>query len=272
MRRHACVVAAVVCVLAMANGAAARVTSEFDLPNAAVATNPQTIVSAQPSDGAATNQSFGLQVKQRLQESLTGDLLDHFDLFVYVSKAKAGPWAQRMYVFQKQPDRDLYQLYDWPISTGREEIEPTPLGQPVPTSTPAGYYELDPGRFYAQYRSEQWGEPMAYAMFLKWIDHGVKTGLAIHAAPDDALDQLGARASAGCVRLAPENARILFTLIHDSYKGDVPALAYDKTTQTVMNNGMLERDESGNLKFEPGFRVLVLIDEYGGRNLEAALY
>ncbi len=211
-------------------------------------------------------------VEQRLRDNLTREMLEHFDLFLYVSKASAGAWAQRMYVFQKQRSGDFYLLYNWPVSTGREGSERNAAGQELTTSTPAGYYKLDPSRFYPQYRSSQWGESMPNAMFLKWVDHGAPTGLAIHAATGDNVNALGTRASAGCIRLAPENARVLYNLIHDSYQGMAPALAFDESSGTIMNNGQLEHDANGSLRLEKGYRVLLFIDEYGGESLEAALY
>ena len=49
---------------------------------------------------------------------------------------------------------------------------------------------------------------MPYAMFFNWENHGYQTGLAIHGATGDDIGLLGTRASAGCVRLSPENARV----------------------------------------------------------------
>ena len=37
-----------------------------------------------------------------LKTSLTPEMVQNFDLFIYVSKADRGPLAQRMYVFRKQ--------------------------------------------------------------------------------------------------------------------------------------------------------------------------
>src|ERR1043166_2354476 len=169
MRRSACVISAVACVLAMANGAHAaklwNYASEGAMqPRHAIvgdgdATADRPIAHQMDGDAVTANSpnnplaldSRDQQVKQRLQVYLTRELLEHFDLFVYVSKASEGPWAQRMYVFQKQPDESLYLLYDWPVSTGRESTEPNPAGTEVPPATPAGFYELDPERFYSQY-------------------------------------------------------------------------------------------------------------------------
>jgi len=208
-------------------------------------------------------------VEQRLRDSLTPEMLGNFGLFIYVSKAQVGPWAQRMYVFQKAGD-DLLLLYDWPVSTGRETVEADAQGVELSTTTPAGYYEIDPKRMFEKYRSTQWNEPMPYAMFFGRMDHGVLTGLAIHAAVDGS--QLGTRASAGCVRLSSENAQTLFSVVKDNFKGPVPKLAFDKYTSTTMNNGLLVHGETGGLEMVPGYSALVYIDEYGGENLEARAY
>jgi lipoprotein-anchoring transpeptidase ErfK/SrfK len=210
-------------------------------------------------------------VEQRLRDSLSPEMIQNFGLFIYVSKAETGPWAQRMFVFQKAGD-DLLPLYDWPVSTGRETMEADAVGVQLATTTPSGYYELDPKRMYESYHSTQWDESMPYAMFFNWKDHGVQTGLAIHAASDDAAGLLGMRASAGCVRLSLENARTLFTLIRDNYKGSAPKFGYDKYTGTIMNNGLILHDAGGNVEMAPGYSVLVYIDDYGGQNLEAEAY
>ena len=211
------------------------------------------------------------QVEQRLRENLSPELLQNFGLFIYVSKAEIGPWKQRMLVFQKVGD-DLLPLFDWPVSTGRETVEADAQGVELGTNTPSGYFELDPKRMFVDYRSTQWNEPMPYAMFFNWMDHGTLTGLAIHAATDEAIAQLGTRASAGCVRLSPDNARTLFNLVRENYKGMAPKFAFDKYTSTIMNNGLVLHDPTGNVVMTPGYSVLVYVDDYGGESLEAKAY
>jgi L,D-transpeptidase catalytic domain len=207
---------------------------------------------------------------RRLRDALTGEMLQNFALFLYVSKAAHGPLAQRMYAFE-ETGRNLRLLYDWPVSTGRESVESNPAGRRLPTFTPAGYYQLDPARFFPHHRSVQWGEPMPYAMFFNRIQNGSKTGLAIHAASGNEVARLGARASAGCVRLAPENARRLFELVRTKYEGPVPDFAFDSKTATTANDGTLMRDAHGRLKFGLGYKVLVVIEDQGGENTVAAM-
>lgn len=213
-----------------------------------------------------------MAVSERLKENLTPDMLKGFDLFLYVSKSEHGPLAQRMYVFRKQAGGRLALLYDWPASTGREQRETSPRGRSTFTDTPRGYYELDPDRMYRKYTSYSWKQPMPYAMFFNWERRGLQTGLAIHAASGDDIALLGQRASAGCVHLAPENARTLYELIRSEYKGEVPRFAYNSRTQTMSNDGTLMRDANGDLKMADGYKVLVQIEDYAGDNSVAALF
>jgi lipoprotein-anchoring transpeptidase ErfK/SrfK len=213
-----------------------------------------------------------VRVEQRLKDSLTSEMLGNFDLFLYVSKADSGPWSQRMFVFQKQANGDLVLFNNWPVSTGREKIEFNAAGAKLPSFTPGGYYELDPKRFYPHYHSMQWNEPMPYAMFFNWVKDGNQTGLAIHAASGGDIAMLGNRASAGCVRLPPEAARQLFTLIRTQYHGLAPRFAMDRRTGTMSNEGILLHDPSGKLQLAQGYKVLVFIENYGGENVVAALF
>ncbi len=213
------------------------------------------------------------RVVERLKENLSEEMFQNFSLFLYVSKASAGPLAQHMYVFDKGASGDLALEYDWPVSTGRELVEFDKHGSRAPSFTPQGYYELDPGRIYKHYTSSQWDQPMPYAMFFNYVKGGYKTGLAIHAATGDDIPLLGRRASAGCIRLSPENARVLFSLIHQHYKGLAPKFAYDRRTGTMSNDGILLHDASGHVQMAEGYKVLIFIENYGGNdNIVAALF
>ena len=212
------------------------------------------------------------RVLSHMKLSLTQELFGNFALFLYISKAEHGPWSQRMYVFRKQTSGDLTLLNNWPVSTGREVLAPVPSGKLLMTDTPQGYYQLDPERMYRRYHSGQWGQPMPYAMFFNWEHDGLQTGLAIHSASGDDISLLGKRASAGCVRLAPQNAQILFRMIRKNYSGLAPRFAYDRRTATMHNDGLLMHDADGNLKYAEGYKVLVVIENNGGDNIVAALF
>ncbi len=229
---------------------------------------------APPSSSSAHDISPAelVRVSLRLKENLTREMLSNFSLFLYVSKADNGPWAQRLYVFRKDDGGNLSMLYNWPASTGREKIEIAADGTRQPSFTPQGYYQLDPGRMYKNHFSGQWHQPMPYAMFFNWESQGLQTGLAIHGATGIEVRELGSRASAGCIRIAPENAALLFNLIRTEYKGLAPRFAYDRRTATMSNQGVMMHDAAGNLQMADGYKVLVFVENYGGENVVAALF
>jgi hypothetical protein len=252
---------------------AITIVPDLPAPPAKVASNAPAFHIPDPPSPDAPVQSRGQLVAARFETGLTPEMKKNFDLFLYVSKADAGPLSQRMYVFEKQRSGELTLLYDWAASTGREQHETSPRGEHTVTTTPAGYYELDPGRMYRSYRSTNWDQDMPDAMFFNWEREGLETGLAIHAATGRDIEKLGERASAGCVHLAPENAAILFNLIRGSYRGPVPRFAYDLDSQTMSNQGKFMHDRAGNLKLADGYRVLVRIENYGGGDdVVAALF
>ena len=213
-----------------------------------------------------------IRVSARLRARLTNEIYDRFSLFLYVSKADKGLWSQRLYVFRKDVSGRLDERYDWPASTGRELYEIAPNGTRQRSNTPAGYYQLDPARMYRRHFSGQWREPMPYAMFFNWENQGRQTGLAIHAATAPEVAQLGSRASAGCIRLAPEHAKLLFELIRSQYRGLAPRFAFDRRTATMSNRGVLMHDAAGNLQMAEGYKVLVFIENYGGEDVVVALF
>lgn len=212
------------------------------------------------------------RIAAHLKDSLDRALYARFQLFVYVSKAAHGPWAQHMYVFDRQSSGDLRLLYDWPVSTGLERDEINYAGQHLSTHTPAGLYELDPHRFYVHHVSDQWHEPMPYAMFLNWVQKGYPTGLAIHGVEGSGIAKLGTRASSGCVRLSLQSARTLFSLIRSHYRGPVPRFAISTRTHTMSNDGALLLNRHGGVELAEGYKVLVFIEDYGGENFVAAVF
>jgi hypothetical protein len=204
------------------------------------------------------------RIATRLKDSLSSELKDNFNLFLYVDKAETGPFAQRMYVFHKTAQDGLALLYDWPVSTGREDLERDAAGRLELTTTPRGYYELDPSRIDADHHSSQWNEPMPDAMFFSWTPDGHQTGLAIHAATGEDIAELGTRGSAGCIRLAPEHAEELFNLIRSQFRAATPKLAYRDSLGSVSSNGLLLHEQDGSLELADGYSVLVLVDDYTG--------
>jgi hypothetical protein len=262
--------------------------ARLDLPPLAPLAGPPEALAPSPENTQQTASGFHIPdpppldapifsrsqfVAARLGAGLTPEMVRNFDLFVYISKADRGPFSQRMYVFEKQGSGDLNPLFDWPVSTGREQREVNARGERAVSTTPAGYYELDPDRMYPKYHSNDWNEDMPDAMFFSWEQEGVRTGLAIHAATGRDIDRLGSRASPGSVRLAPENAAILFDLIRGRYRGQVPRFAFDLDSQTMSNRGRFMHHPAGGLSMADGYRVLIRVENYGGSyGIGAALF
>jgi len=95
--------------------------------------------------------------------------------------------SQRMYV-----SIGGKKAYSWAVSTGRKGY-----------STPTGTYR--PTRMYREYYSRKYNNsPMPHSIFFRG-------GYAIHGTYY--TKRLGRRASHGCVRLAPGNARTLYNLV-----------------------------------------------------------
>ena len=88
---------------------------------------------------------------------------------------------------------DGIQQYDWLVSTGGQGFD-----------TPSGHFHIF--RVEKDHFSKEWDDaPMPYSMFFTGIGHAIHGSYHVKA--------LGTRASHGCVRLAPENAAVLFALI-----------------------------------------------------------
>jgi hypothetical protein len=244
---------------------------EFDIARSDAPSRTFRIPEPPPPSMAPATASRATAAALRFKAGLTPEMLQNFELFVYVSKADRGPLAQRMFVFRKTAAGDLALLYDWAASTGRERAEVTPRGRRTFTATPAGYYQLDPDRMYRRYHSWSWDQPMPNAMFFNWEREGLQTGLAIHAATGDDVEKLGSRASAGCVHLSPENAATLYQLIRAGYRGQVPRFAYNAATQTMTNRGAFMHGRDGALKMADGYKVLINIEDFSGNNVVASL-
>jgi hypothetical protein len=83
--------------------------------------------------------------------------------------------------------------YVWPVSTGAARYE-----------TPSGTFR--PFRMEAEHFSKEWDDaPMPHSIFFTVDGHAIHGSFHVKS--------LGRRASHGCVRLAPENAATLFTLV-----------------------------------------------------------
>ncbi len=144
----------------------------------------------------------------------------------------------------------------WLVSTGRERRER------YFTNTPTGLFRLDENRMYRFVRSYQWnGAPMPFAMFFDYDYRTRKSGYAIHAASRRYERFLGRRASGGCVRLSLAHAEELFERVREGYEGYVPDFPRHPVSGYTRKDGVMMRDDEGRLVVEPGYRVLLVIDD-----------
>jgi len=151
------------------------------------------------------------------------------------------------------------------VSTGREKWE-LHNERRVRTVTPEGIFMLDPNRFYKKYWSRSWDNaPMHYAMFYDMLTNGNRSGIAIHAAIGQSkIDRLGRRDSAGCIRLSPRNAKELFLKVQNTTRGEVPVLSMNDRKSTD-RWGKAERNEAGSLVLQDGYRALLYVENFDGR-------
>lgn len=261
-----------------ASRASAATVPVTPTPQTVIAPAAQTVLASLPADrlvaGASTQFAqaedetaprFGT-AERRLLATVPDEIEGYFDLFMYVSKSNRGPLAQRMFVFQRDVDGKLIPYAEWRVSTGREKIE-LHRERKVRTTTPEGIFALDPDRFYRRYWSKTWdGAPMPYAMFYDLQNNGNHSGLAIHAAMGkDKIRRLGRRDSAGCVRLAPKNAKELFYKIRSTTQGRVPAFAMNERGSTD-RWGRVQHDETGAMMLQDGYRAVLFVENYDGRD------
>ena len=111
--------------------------------------------------------------------------------------------------------------YVWLVSTGGGKYE-----------TPAGTYHIF--RMEKEHFSKEWDDaPMPYSMFFTGQGH------AIHGSYH--IARLGTKASHGCVRLAPDNAALLFALVQKAgYKNSTVVIKggfFDTGPALTVSNG-----------------------------------
>ena len=101
------------------------------------------------------------------------------------------------------------QRYIWPVSTGRPGYD-----------TPSGTFK--PNRMDADHYSQEWDNaPMPHAVFFDMDGH------AIHGFFD--VKHLGSAVSHGCVRLSPDHAATLYSLIKAQGMGETRVVVAGRT-------------------------------------------
>jgi len=123
--------------------------------------------------------------------------------------------TQKMTV-QVDGDREFV----WPVSTGAAGYD-----------TPSGTYR--PFRMEVDHFSQEWDDaPMPHSIFF------TPEGHAIHGSFH--TKRLGTRASHGCVRLAPENAAVLYAMVEKA--------GLRQTTVVIKGGGLFDWDSSDSVE------------------------
>ncbi len=187
-------------------------------------------------------------IRAHVADLLDRKVLDEYQLVIFINKAGEGRTAQHAFLFEAG-NGDLNYLDTWLVSTGREQQETSPKGASKFTTTPTGTFMFDLAHFSRLHKSNAWEADMPWAMFLKTRNGGPTTGIALHAALDKYVHNLGQRASAGCIRLLPQNAEKLYKLLQTKYAGSV---------RTLSPSGIGARLGGSSVK---GSKALVIIED-----------
>ena len=158
-----------------------------------------------------------------------------------INKSNQGSTAQVMKVYVDGIALlDSFGTEDWKISSGREKREKAKNGDVYNTTTPVGYFR--PQRLELLHESKKWKAEMPHAVFF----YG---GIATHATTH--IHDLGKRASGGCVRLHPKNAKKFYDLIH--------AMGIAEVTLVSRNGSDVLKKDGTPVKVQ-AYDVLIIVE------------
>lgn len=129
-------------------------------------------------------------------------------LVIAINKAASGPEAQTMTIYENGVE-----ILKEKISTGREKKETAKSGKIYFSVTPKGFFR--PTKVYRDYMSYTWKAPMPNAVFFIG-------GIAIHATTPSLYNQLGKRASGGCIRTIQETSQLVREKVMETGLGSQP--------------------------------------------------
>jgi hypothetical protein len=169
----------------------------------------------------------------QVQERYGVDVFAEFPVVIVINTAAEGKTAQHLTVYSRG------QLVgDFLTSTGRDQYETPPAGVPYFSSTPSGWYS--PVWFDRDHYSRVWEARMEFSIFFN-------AGIAIHATTPDHYDELGHKASGGCVRLTRENAETVWNFAYNQPKVMVPVFLQNGELLTTPKGQVLRQLASGVL-------------------------
>jgi lipoprotein-anchoring transpeptidase ErfK/SrfK len=148
-------------------------------------------------DEVAEELGLSFEPKARL---FNASLSDRLLLLVDKSPKGASPTAQTLTVYL-----DGRYFGQFTVSTGRERPELAASGRQYFSRTPVGDFRIQ--KMVKDYWSNTWKSPMPFSIFFIG-------GIAFHATIPKYYDQLGSRASGGCVRMTLEDSETLWNLVN----------------------------------------------------------
>jgi lipoprotein-anchoring transpeptidase ErfK/SrfK len=173
--------------------------------------------------------------------------LKEFINVIVINKANAGSDKQSLRIYVNGKLKEFTR-----ISSGRETFEKGCAKGQDPkkdhcskraywSQTPTGYFDID--ELVENYFSNLWQTWMPYAVFFE-------SGIATHQAPGGTENNLGSRASGGCVRMHPSMAPVLYAIVKNAGKGLVPRIG---------RNGEVQKTAQGDVIRWQGYKSLVIV-------------
>lgn len=198
-----------------------------------------------------------------LWQYLNNDKLQHFRMMLLYNVAERGPLAQTVRIYTRpagavDPRINLADLRNWK----HEATWPISSGANHKFRSLTGIYKVHPDR--VSLNAQAWGanDPMPHAMYLhyRYCAQNRWTGMATHGTPFE--QNLGTRASSGCLRLARANAKGLWERVTREFRGPVPVTNFCNGTQQAPGSAHLEMvKENGRTVMQDGFQVLFVIHD-----------
>ena len=173
----------------------------------------------------------------RLKAGLNQDMLNNFDLFLYVSKAKRGPLAQRLYVFRRKAAKTWRWSMTGPHPPGANGRKLSPRGRRAFTATPPGYYQIDPQRMYRSYHSSIGISPCPMPCSSTGSARGGRPALPFMPPAARSLEKLGQPRQRRLRASVARECRDTLQSYPRGLSGTVPRFAYNPENRTTSNDG-----------------------------------
>lgn len=168
-------------------------------------------------------------------QDVLSEAISEFPIVIYVNKSVRSKMGQKIVVF-----KEGRQIITEKVSTGREQFEAERF-----SSTPKGFFT--PTFLVENHVASKSGIPMPYSIFFN-------ENIALHQAVQEnrGLNQLGMRASSGCVRLSDHLAPKLFQLVSETGMGRMPIISEDGKVSVTRDGEMYKANR---------YMTLIIVDD-----------